>query len=95
MSFDQPVREATVLQFKAFRLFFALSIILLSGAAGAAGIKMTIPCQQNLNDGRILVDGTFLPSAARYKVLSYTPKSSDGGWSHGECQLDVTKGVSG
>jgi len=79
------------------KLPFSLLLLLglLNATVAEAGIKMTIPCQQSLSDGRILVDGTLLPSGARYKVLSYKPKTSDNGWSSGECVLDITKGASG
>lgn len=76
-----------------------LSVVFLFGllvcaADAKAGMKMTIPCQQSLLDGRVLVDGTLLPEAVRYKVLSYKPRTRADGWSYGECVLDVTKGVS-
>lgn len=55
-------------------------------AAGLPAIEMVISCQQNLSDGRILVDGTMLPTNARYTVRQYTPRRSEAGWSYGECR---------
>jgi hypothetical protein len=64
--------------------------------AARPAIGMVVACQQNLSDGRILVtDGTLLPPDARYVVKRYTPSTKDAGWSHGQCVLSVTKGVSG
>ena len=64
-------------------------------AATQPPIEMVIGCQQSLSDGRILVDGRMLPVDARYVVRQYRPQRSEGGWSHGECRIAITKGASG
>lgn len=62
-----------------------------SGVCGQAETKMKLNCQQNLDDGRILVtDGRLLPSTGRYKVESYEPTRSDNGWSYGPCVFVFT-----
>lgn len=85
---------------KLFGRLSGVSCLILLGSLWSlpvrAGIIMAVKCQQNLSDGRILVsEGNLLPENARYKVLSYTPISNQGGWSYGECKLNMTKGVSG
>lgn len=73
----------------------SLAVVALPASA-APPVEMTIPCQQNLSDGRILVDGTLLPREARYNVRHYRPQTNTGdGWSRGECRIVITKGASG
>ncbi len=73
-----------------------LALAAVPAPAAPAPIEMALACQQNLSDGRILVsDGALLPPNARYVIKRCTPKTQDGGWSHGECMLSVTKGASG
>ena len=55
------------------------------------GIKMTISCQQNPSDGRMLVDASVLPAGTRFKVVRYRPASADSGWSHGSCDVEFTR----
>ena len=52
---------------------------------------MMISCQQNLNDGRLLVDGRVLPAGARYKVIRYQPTSTGDDWSYGSCDVEFTR----
>lgn len=78
-----------------WRAVLAVGVVWAGGAGAASPIQMAIPCQQNLSDGRVLIDGSLLPAQARYKVLHYAPNRSEGGWSYGQCQLSVTRGASG
>ena len=80
------------------RVLFATALVFVAtpALAAPAPIEMVMACQQSLSDGRILVsNGNLLPPNARYVIKRYTPKGQDNGWSHGECVLSVTKGVSG
>lgn len=63
----------------------------VAGTGPAPGMKMTISCQQNLSDGRVLVYGLVLPAGARYKVLRYQSASTNNGWSYGSCELEFTR----
>lgn len=62
----------------------------VAGTGPEPGLTMVIACQQSLDDGRVLVDGSKLPSAANYKVVRYQPRSSEMGWSHGTCEIVFT-----
>ena len=64
----------------------------VAGAGPRPGMAMIIDCQQDLDDGRVLVDGRVLPAGAHYKVARYRPQSTDPGWSHGTCEIVFTKG---
>ena len=77
------------------RIALILALCASSLAWAASGIQMAVPCQQNLEDGRILLSGDTLPRNARYKVLHYAPAASSEGWSHGQCEILVTRGASG
>lgn len=68
------------------RDFFAC----VAGIGPAPGMRMTVSCQQNLSDGRVLMDGRVLPAGAHYKVVRYQPASTDDGWSHGSCDVEFT-----
>lgn len=57
----------------------------------APGLRMTIECQQNLSDGRVLVDSRVLPAGAQHKVVRYHPTSTGGGWSHGTCEVEFPR----
>jgi len=60
----------------------------MSAHAPAANVKMTVPCQQNLGDGKILLDGRYVPTSARYNILHYQPQSpNENGWTHGQCEI--------
>jgi hypothetical protein len=75
----------------------AACLIILAGSSLALArqaIQMTAPCQQSRADGRILVDGNFLPEEVRYRVLHYAPKRTEEGWTFGECRLTITRGAS-
>ena len=76
----------------------AFMIVILSGSAWAAGppVEMQLECQQNTNDGRILVaNGDMLPQGARYRVKTYRPTKNTGdGWTTGSCVLVITRGAS-
>lgn len=63
----------------------------MAGSGPTPGLKMSIPCQQNLDDGRLLVDGQNLPTGSHYKVIHYQPSSNEMGWSHGMCEIIFTK----
>ena len=63
----------------------------VAGAGPAPGLRMIISCQQNLSDGRILVDGQVLPAGTRYEVVRYQPSSTDNDWSHGSCDVEFTR----
>ncbi len=79
---------------RATALITIACVLLFLTASAEAGTKMTMQCQQNLSDGRVLVsDGTLLPENARFKVLSYKPARKSDGWSYGTCVLDVTQGA--
>jgi len=80
-----------------------LATLVASVSANSAGIQMTIPCSQNVVDGRILVDGGYLPDSVKgYKVLRYdpdadavnskNPNNAAYPWSHGKCVIEITKG---
>ncbi len=63
----------------------------MAGKGPASGLTMNIPCQQNLDDGRLLVDGQSLPTGSHYKVTRYIPSSNEMGWSHGTCDIVFTR----
>lgn len=66
----------------------------MQGPGAPPGVTITVPCQQNLVDGRILVDGHFLVAGVRFNVSHCRSQSSSGdGWSHGECLIRVAKGT--
>jgi hypothetical protein len=66
----------------------------MKGPGPDPGLHMTIPCQQNLTDGRVLMDGRFLPIGAHYDILHYHPLSADqNGWTHGECEVAPASGA--
>lgn len=83
------------------KVLLATALIGLSFPAMAEGplgkfqtITVTVTCQQNREDGRILIDGQFLPNTGHkfadgteYRVTHYTPTDSDETWSHGSCEL--------
>ena len=72
------------------RLFaIAASIVMLVSTNVDAKSRMTITCQKNMDDGRILVDGTQLPPNATYKVKSFHPTSRDSIWSYGTCVIEL------
>jgi hypothetical protein len=62
----------------------------VAGTGPRPGLAMVLECQQNLSDGRILVDGRSLPAGARYRVVRYRPRAADPGWSHGTCEIVFT-----
>ncbi len=64
-------------------------------AQAAGGVPMTVPCQRNLDDGRVLLSDDPLPPNPRYTVLHYAPSTSSEGWSHGQCEILVTEGAPG
>ena len=59
----------------------------VAGTGPEPGLAMVIGCQQNIADGRVLLDGRSLPAGARYKVVRYQPRSTEAGWSHGVCEI--------
>ena len=62
----------------------------VKGPGPARDMKMTVPCQQNTGDGRVLLDSRFVPAGAHYNIQHYHPQSVDGnGWTHGECDIAV------
>lgn len=63
----------------------------MAGPGPSPGLRMNIPCQQNLDDGRLLVDGQNLPTGSHYKVTRYQPSSNEMGWSHGMCEIVLSK----
>ena len=65
--------------------------VCMTGSGPAPGLKMSIPCQQNLDDGRLLVNGPSLPTGAHYKVTRYQPRSNETGWSYGVCEVTITR----
>jgi hypothetical protein len=79
-------------------LLATATVLAMSGAAAYArsdaNIKMTVKCQQNRSDGRILVDGALLPNTENmhYHIQNYIPKSSAGGWTFGVCQIELNAG---
>jgi hypothetical protein len=71
-----------------FLAIVASAVVLVSTQVDAKS-RMTIACQKNMDDGRILVDGTQLPANATYKVKSFHPTSRDGIWSYGTCVIEL------
>jgi hypothetical protein len=67
----------------------ASTIVVLVSTQVDAKSRMTIACQKNMDDGRILVDGTQLPTNATYKVKSFHSTSRDGTWSYGTCVIEL------
>ena len=54
-------------------------------------LEMLVICQQNQSDGRILVTDPHLGNRdIRFRVLRYQPTRSEGGWSHGNCNIRIT-----
>ncbi len=89
------------------RLFaLVLFVSLVSQTSGAVAVEMTVPCQQNTVDGRILIDGRFLPDSVKgYRVKRYdpdihkppgkSPSDEDYPWGYGTCLIEISKGASG
>lgn len=66
------------------------------GSGPAPGLRMTLPCQQNISDGRILVDRRYLPMASRFRITHYYPDTPNNvGWTHGKCDIIFKKPESG
>jgi hypothetical protein len=65
----------------------------MAGPGPTPGLQMTMQCQQNLLDGRILVaDGRLLPAGAQFKITHYRPNGPYGnGWTRGECEITIQK----
>lgn len=69
----------------------ALILAVPAVADARSSTTMTLMCQKNLGDGRILVsNGDRLPPNSTFKVIKYRPTSRDGIWSTGPCTVLVT-----
>jgi len=78
--------------------FLALSVLLVKATCADAGQKTSFPCR-NMGDGRFLVDGPNYSAMTRslgydappaYKVLKFTRKASEDGWTNGICLFELT-----
>ncbi len=63
-------------------------LVLASGASAEAGSRMTVSCQKNMEDGRILVDGRRVGNSG-YRVLRYDMMRNEGLWSYGRCLIEL------
>jgi hypothetical protein len=62
----------------------------MAGPGPTPGLQMTMQCQQNLSDGRLLIaDGRLLPAGAHFKITHYHPEAVGDGWTHGECEITI------
>lgn len=69
-----------------------MAFFVASSASAQSGRTLQTTCQKNLSDGRILVsDGRAIPDGYGFKVVKYTPRSRDSGWSTGPCTVVLRK----
>jgi len=75
------------------RYAWLLAILLgaLPYAVAAQPMQMNMECQQNTDDGRLLVaNGNMLPANARFRITQYRPTRREDGWTFGPCTVVVT-----
>lgn len=83
-----------------YRLALAIAFVATASGVNAAEsaeqqVNMTVPCQQNRDSGKILIeDGSLIPKNARYRVLQYNPRELVDTWTHGKCVIRITSGAS-